>query len=229
MSSSIIHVLTVEDQALALEGMRNLVRREHELRLVAACQTRDEALAVFTKEQVDVVLFDLDLYGMREWRTIRRMQELKPAVRIIVISAVQDIDVPRKAFEMTRAFLTKHASNQEIVKAIHDAYSGKDVWPSNLPAPAGDETSSKSKADIDSDESAVPYGLSAGELEVLRLLQDGKSVAEIADMIHLSEWAIRKRTEAIRNKVGLAKLRDLYLWAVKNRPLDNTSESTDSN
>src|SRR5262245_34434327 len=94
-----IRILCVDDHQLVREGLAALIDLQADMKVVGSAETGEAALAVYNKVHPDVTLMDLELPGMGGLAAIRRLRELHPAARIVV--------------------LTVHQGNEDIHRALH--------------------------------------------------------------------------------------------------------------
>jgi DNA-binding NarL/FixJ family response regulator len=123
-----IRVLAADDQRVVREGLAMLLGLLPDVEVVGTAADGDEAVALATATQPDVVLMDLRMPHLDGAAATRRLRERCPDVRVIVLTTYADdrsvIDALRAG---ARGYLTKDAGAEEIRRALHDVTSGRAV------------------------------------------------------------------------------------------------------
>jgi DNA-binding NarL/FixJ family response regulator len=187
-------VLIAEDHTLVSEGLEVMLSMSEEIELVAVVPTGDEAVDTVKREQVDVVLMDVNLgASMNGIEATRLVKEASPDTKVLVLTMFTD---PSTVAEAVKAgadgYLSKGASRDTVVKAIHDLAEGRSVLDPNVTEGIFGRISGRS-----------PQALSDRELTVLQELSHGKSTREVAESIHVSEETVKTYLKQIFRKLGV--------------------------
>lgn len=204
-----IRLLLVDDHPVTLLGLQHLVQDERDMEIVAACGTREEAMEVARSKPLDLVLFDLYLHGIREWRTVDWMLEEQPRVRVIVFSGISEEEEGLEALKRDRCgYLEKGLAPELLIDFIRLAMDGHIAASRNL---------LEHLARFRRGEVAVHGSLSDMERTVLNALGERLTVNQIAIQLSRSENTIYEYTRRIRYKLKLKSLRELeYLaWTLQ--------------
>jgi two-component system, NarL family, invasion response regulator UvrY len=193
-------ILLVDDHAIVRHGIRQL--------LLGACggtifeaATGVEALSVFKNERPDIVVLDLKLPGWSGLELLRRLVDENSTSRIIVLSMYSEPLYVVRALKLgARGYLSKHACADELVTAISRvAAGGFYVEPALTKDPA------LSGVDF---EDPMP-DLSNREIEILRLLGEGKTVAEVANALGVVPKTVSNVCSELKAKLGVRRTNDL--------------------
>jgi len=211
-----LRVLAVDDHPVYLRGLVATLEDAEDLELCATAASAAEAVEAATREQPDVVLLDLNLpdgHGVEVTRTLRE-QGFSGAV--LMLTMYEDEVALRAALEAgARGYLVKGADQDEIVGAVRAvAHGGVVVGPQLADALAGmlsgGHTPSPRRV----------AGLSERETEILGLIVRGRTNAQIARDLVLSEKTVRNHITSIFAKLGVgdreqarARARELGLRA----------------
>lgn len=211
MGSEPISVVIVDDHTMVRKGMRALLNEYEDIRVIGEAPNGLKAISLVEQVQPDVVLMDLVMPVMDGIESIKRIIAMKPNQRIIVLTSYTGDD---KLFQAIKAgalgYLIKDAQPEELVESIRSVHAGE---PSLDPTIAwrilremsGVETSKPSAED-----------LSERELEVLRLLAQGKTDQEIAKELVLTDVTVRTHISRILAKLGLKNRVQAALYAIRS-------------
>jgi DNA-binding NarL/FixJ family response regulator len=203
-----IRVILADDHALVVEGLRGLIDNEPDMQVVATVQNGDELLTMLARQPADVVVLDLQMpyHGLTALAEIR--QRALP-VRVLVLTAYFDGESIQSALELdAEGFALKTEPPAQTVAAIRQVAGGQLVFPraarrwlaSNRPGGPS---------------SVTP--LSAREEEVLSHVAQGKTNAEIAQDLVISENTVRFHLKSIFEKLHLNNRTEAAAWFFKNR------------
>jgi two-component system, NarL family, response regulator LiaR len=208
--TSRIRVLIADDHAILRKGIRALLGTEPDMEVVGETADGQETVAQARVLRPDVILMDLVMPNMDGIEATRRITAEQPAVRILVLTSFAADD---KVFPAIKAgalgYILKDSGPAELVQAIHLVHLGQ---PSLEPAIALKVLYELSHP---SQQPPTPDPLSVRELEVLRLLAQGKSNREIADQLVIAELTVRTHVSNILGKLHLASRTQAALWALK--------------
>jgi two-component system response regulator DesR len=192
-----IRVLLAEDQSMVREALAALLGLEPDIEVVAQVARGDEVLAAARAHPVDVALLDIEMPGCTGIEAAARLRSELPEVKVVVLTTFGRPGYLRSAMEAgAHAFLVKDAPAAQLAEAVRRVLAGDRVIDPTLAAAALAE-------------GANP--LTDREREVLRAAADGRTNAELAAALNLSQGtvrnylsvaiqklAVRNRAEAVR-------------------------------
>ncbi|QHC25061.1 response regulator transcription factor [Streptomyces sp. GS7] len=200
---TVARVVVADDQTVVREGIVMLLGLLPGVEVVGSAADGEEAVRMVAELAPDVVLMDLRMPRCDGVEATRRIRMDHPGTQVVVLTTYADDDSLFPALQAgARGYLTKDADGDEIVRAIEDVLSGEaGLSPKiqrrllerfaepvrSLPAPP--------------DES--PDGLTAREVEVLRLVAEGQSNPEIARTLHVSTATVKTHINNLFAKAGL--------------------------
>ena len=198
--SAPITVLIVDDHAVVRSGLRAYLETQPDLEVVAEAASGREAVRLAAEHVPDVVLMDLVMPEMDGVEATRRIRDASPRTRVVVLTSFHD-DV--HIFPAIKAgalsYLLKDIGPEELAEAVRAAARGEAVLHPRVAARLADEMRGAWAAGIN------PYTeLSTREQEVLRLVAEGRSNAEIAAQLVLSEKTVKSHVSNILSKLHLA-------------------------
>ncbi len=198
--SAPISVLIVDDHAVVRSGIRAYLETQPDLEVVAEADSGRAAVQLAAEHVPDVVLMDLVMPEMDGVEATRRIRDVSPRTRVVVLTSFHD-DV--HIFPAIKAgalsYLLKDIGPEELGEAVRAAARGEAVLHPRVAARLADEMRGAWAAGIN------PYAeLSLREQEVLRLVAEGRSNAEIAAQLVLSEKTVKSHVSNILSKLHLA-------------------------
>jgi DNA-binding NarL/FixJ family response regulator len=217
-----IRALLADDQSLVRAGFRMILRVEPDLEVVGEAADGREAVELARSLQPDVVLMDIRMPGVDGIEATRRVTTLDPAPRVLVLTT---FDLDEYVYESLRAgasaFLLKDAPEQQLVAAVRVVADGGSLFSPSVTRRLIEEFARPAAA-----ESPALADLTARELEVLRLVARGRSNAEIATDLVVSEHTAKTHVASILQKLGLRNRVQAVVFAYETglvRPGDATS------
>ena len=211
MTEKRIRVLISDDQAIVRKGIRALLATESNLEVVGEAENGREAVSRVEALQPDVILMDLVMPEVDGIEAIRRILAREPAARILVLTSFATDD---KVFPAIKAgalgYLLKDSSPEALVQAIEQVHRGE---PSLHPTIARKVLQELSRPP-EKQEAPTPEPLTERELEVLRLVAQGRSNKDIAHRLVISEATVRTHVSNILSKLHLASRIQAALYAL---------------
>ena len=188
-----IAILIVDHQTLFRQGLQELLQVEEDLAVVAQAGTVDEAVASVADTKPDVILLDVELPGTDSATTLERIQRTSPDAQIIALSVHDDPLVVQELLRLgVSGYLLKTVSWQELVSAIRGVAA-------ELNGEANRVTVSISRDSLAQTGDTGP--LSGREREILRLVAEALSNAQIAKRLSITEGTVKQHLRKIFDKL----------------------------
>jgi DNA-binding NarL/FixJ family response regulator len=199
----VTRVLVVDDQTVVRDGLVLLLGLLPGLQVVASAGDGEEALRLVAEHRPDVVLMDLRMPRMDGVEATRRIKAEHPAVQIVVLTTFSDDDSVFAALQAgARGYLTKDAGAEEIARAIDAVREGEAQLDPSVQRRLVDALATGARP-TRRDRRDLPDGLTQREGEVLRLIAEGRSNAEIARALFISEATVKTHINNLFAKAGL--------------------------
>ena len=209
MTSS-IRILIVDDHAIVRKGIRALLSTEKDLEIVGEAADGAEAVALAKTLVPDVVLMDLVMPKIDGIEATRQITAQVSGVKILVLTSFAADD---KVFPAIKAgalgYLLKDSGPDELVHAIHQVHQGEPSLEPSIARKVLQELSHPPQNPPTSDP------LTGREVEVLRLVAQGRSNREIAGQLVISEMTVRTHVSNILSKLQLASRTLAALYALR--------------
>jgi DNA-binding NarL/FixJ family response regulator len=199
-----VRVLLADDQRLVRESLGTLLGLLPGIEMVASASDGEEALTLADEHGPDVVLMDLRMPRLDGIEATRRLRERRPDVRVIALTTYADDESVLGAIRAgARGYLTKDASSEDIRNAIltvarGDAALDPGVQHHVIAALAGDDGRADELTGSD-----LPDDLTPREAEVLGLIAEGLTNAEIAERLFVSPTTVKSHINHLFAKAGL--------------------------
>ena len=214
---SAVRVLVVDDQALFREALVTLLGARPEVEVVGEAGNGQQALERAAALRPDVVLMDLHMPVLDGIATTQRLRVEQPGVRVLALTTFDDDE---DVFAALRAgalgYLLKDVSSDRLVEAVLSAARGESVLQPSVAAKVVARFAQLDDAPRSRPQPLV-VPLSERELDVLRLLADGRSNREIATALFLAEGTVKNHVTNVLGKLGA---RDRTQAALRARALD---------
>jgi DNA-binding NarL/FixJ family response regulator len=202
-----VRVLLADDQRLVRESLGTLLGLLPGIEMVASASDGEEALALADEHRPDVVLMDLRMPRMDGIEATRRLRERCPDVHVIALTTYADDESVLGALRAgARGYLTKDAGSEDIRSAILTVAAGEaaldpSVQHHVVAALAGEDGRTGHVAA--SGDSGLPDDLTPREAEVLALIAEGLTNAEIAERLFVSPTTVKSHINHLFTKAGL--------------------------
>jgi DNA-binding NarL/FixJ family response regulator len=210
-----IRVILVDDHTIIRDGVRALLSEQEGLEVVGEAGNGQELLEMLAHTPADVVLMDINMPVMDGVEATRLLQEEHPQVRVLALSMLDHEEYVNRMFEAGAVgYVLKNAGKLEIVYAIRTVAQGRQF----LCAELGVKFLSKLMRTPTQDASAPvkrPDTLSKRETEVLQLIAEGLTNAEIAEKLFTSKRTIETHRQNIIEKTQAKNTAALISYAVR--------------
>lgn len=186
-----LKLMLVDDHYLVRMGLASIIALEPDMVVCAEASSGEQARAMYRANLPDVTLMDLRLPGMSGTETVQAIRSEFPDARVVMISTyVCDEEIYGALQAGAMAYLVKSVQREELTRAIRKAAAGQRHIPAEVAARLADRVTRSQ--------------LSGRELEVLRLMVDGRRNREIAGALDITEGTVKLHVSSILGKLGAA-------------------------
>lgn len=210
-----IAVLIVDDHTLVRDGIRSLLALTADIEIVGEAADGREALEKVRQLLPDIVLMDLAMPIMGGLEATRRIRKEFPATKVLALTQYDDSEYVIPVIEAgARGFVTKMSSSSELASAIQAVYKGDSFLSPSAAAALVDECQQTTIAEGEQD----PYQqLTDREREVLKLVVEGYTAREIAEVLVVSPKTVEWYKTSLMNKLNIHNKTDLIRFAIRKR------------
>ena len=205
-----IRVLLLDDHAVVRDGLQALFAAHPDLRVTGSFASADQALRFVAGEAPDVAVLDIELEGMDGIEAARRIHDLCPETHILVLSMHAS---PEYVYQALRAgatgYVLKESAGDEVVAAVRSVHAGERFLSGRIAGPSLDDYLRQR-----GDERPLER-LSARERQVLKLIVEGHSGAEVAAMLGVSPKSIDTYRSRLMTKLDVDHLPALVKFAIR--------------
>ena len=208
-----LRVLLVDDHDLFRTGLRNLLE-EQGVQVVGEAASGSDALRIVRELAPDVVVMDLNMPGMNGIEATREISAIAPLTRVVVLTiSDQDDDVMDAIVAGACGYLVKDSSIEELMRGINAAAIGESL----ISPPIASKVLQRMRAvTLDQGAETIRAELSDRELDVLRLIANGKDNSEIAEALHISPKTVKNHISNILMKLQIENRIQAAVYAVRS-------------
>ncbi|MCZ1007117.1 response regulator transcription factor [Streptomyces lydicus] len=200
---TVTRVVVADDQTVVREGIVMLLGLLPGIEVVGSAADGADAIRLVAELRPDVVLMDLRMPRCDGVEATRRIRAEHPGTQVVVLTTYADDDSLFPALQAgARGYLTKDADGDEIVRAIDGVLSGEAGLSPTIQRRLLERVAEPVRP-LPQPPDVPPDGLTAREVEVLRLVADGQSNPEIARTLHVSTATVKTHINNLFAKAGL--------------------------
>lgn len=210
-----IRVLICDDQAIVCDGLEAILSADPDIEVVGLAHDGAQALEKLAAVRPDVVLMDLKMPGMNGIQATRQISDQYPAIKVLVLTTY---GADEWVFDAIRAgaagYLLKGTPKEQLVRAVKGTASGDTHIDPSVGGKLFQQISRS--APPTPQQTTLTDSLSEREMDVLRLVAQGLTNAEIAEKLFLSEGTVRNYVSAIFDKLGVSDRTQAAIIAIRH-------------
>ena len=203
-----MRILLVDDHEVVRAGVRRLLATEPDVS-ISETATSPEALDLYRRERPDLVVLDLNLVGSSGLELLRRLVQADKTANVLILSMHSEPMYAARALQAgARGYVSKSAGAEEFVNAVRQVGRGGHYIEREIAAELA----------IGKFSSKDSFGqLTAREIDILRLLGEGQSYAQIAAAVGVSYKTIANSSSVIKEKLAVETTADLIRLSIESR------------
>jgi DNA-binding NarL/FixJ family response regulator len=207
-----IRIIIADDHTLVRAGLRRILEDEVDMTVVAEAADGAEALRCAQQHDVDIAILDISMPKLTGLQAARRILDYKPAVRVLMLSMHDNEEFLFEALRVGAAgYVLKSSAEADLVSACRTAMRGEPfLYPKAVGALVRDYLGRVQRGEL------VPgEELSPRETEVVKLIAEGHTSREIADILSISVNTVERHRQNVLEKLELRDRVALTLYAVR--------------
>ena len=204
-------ILLVDDHPVVLEGLRTLLEKTADLRVLGTCPSPESTRAFLENHTPDLILMDISMQEANGLIATKNITTAHPHIPILIFTCNDEKIYASMATSVgAKGLVMKDQPESEILRAIRTVLQGHYYYSPGMDRPHGPLLVHPAE-----NASMSPHGkLTKKEREILDYLVDGYTTARIALALNLSVKTIETHRLNIRNKLGIDNQNDLVRWAI---------------
>ena len=203
-----MRVLIVDDHPIVVSGCRTVFGDEPGIVLLEASDAESGELA-FATEQPDISVIDINLPTVSGFELARRILAREASARIIMFSMNDDPAFAARAIDIgAKGYVTKTGDPNDLLEAVREVGKGGVFLPAAIARSVAFARPALAQSPLSK--------LTSREMEILRLLSSGKSLSEIAWMVHSSYKTVANTSSIMRHKLGVRSSAELVRLAIES-------------
>ena len=208
-----ITIIIVDDHTVVRQGVRAVLETQSDMTVVGDVASGETAVELCVREAPDVVLIDLIMPGgINGVEATRQIKEASPRTNVVVLTSFHEDEHILPAVKAgALSYLLKDVGSQELIEAVKKAARGEVTLHPRVAA-----TIIESLQDSKKEKNESVADLSRSETEVLKLIADGLSNAEIGERLFISEKTVKSHVSNILSKLHLANRTQAAVYAWRN-------------
>jgi DNA-binding NarL/FixJ family response regulator len=206
-----IGVILVDDHAVVRDGLRHLIEAQADLKVLAGFGDGRDAVSFAVAEHPDVAVVDVAMPGMNGIEVARQIHDGCPASRVLMLSMHAELEYIYQAMRAgADGYLIKESAGSELVDAVRALHSGRRYFSRKLDG-AAIERYARERGERNPLER-----LSARERQVMQLIVEGMTSAEVAERLSLSPKSIETYRSRLMAKLDIEDLPGLVKFAIRS-------------
>src|ERR1700682_208403 len=207
-----VDVLLVDDHKIMRDGIKAILERDPEFRVVGEAESGADALQFVKLHHPELVLMDIGLPGLNGVETTAEILRHHPECKVVILSMYDDENSVVGAVRSgARGFILKKVSETDLLEALRVVARGG----AYLSPQVSDRLLTRiQKGDLESKPASALEVLSPREVQVLRLVAEGKTSKEIATVLDLREQTVRSYRKTMMKKLGVNNVAGLTQLAL---------------
>jgi DNA-binding NarL/FixJ family response regulator len=213
-------VLIVDDHPLLRQGLALLINREPDLTVCGEAEEAHAAMREIAAKQPDILIADISLNGPDGLDLLKNLRMLYPTLPVLILSMHDESIYAERALRArANGYIMKQEATEKVLVAVRRILGGDIYLSDRMANKLLHQYVSGGSADMNSRLSA----LSDRELEVFRLIGEGRSTRQIAEKLHLSIKTVETYQAHIKEKLSLQSGRELVQHAIQSNISGKTS------
>ncbi|MFY0607377.1 MAG: response regulator transcription factor [Cyclobacteriaceae bacterium] len=199
-----IKVLLADDHAIVMEGLKEVLSSDEEISVMGTVSNGEEALRFVKNNKIDIVILDINMPVMDGISCARILKKDFPHIKIIILTMYAQKSFVEEIVKIgIDGCLLKNNTGKELIDAVLRVMGGSQYY-------------DRIGTFVSEEEEVLQYKLSPREIDVIRLMAEGLTSADIAEKLFLSDHTIKTHRKNILKKLNVSNSSQAVQYALKN-------------
>ncbi len=208
-------ILLADDHVMFRRGVRRIIQGIADVEVVGEAGDGFELLELLKKTNPNLVIMDISMPNLRGLEATKEIKIIDPGVKVLILTMHRDKEYLYHAFSAgAEGYLLKEDADSELLSAIDTLRKGGTYISPLLSSQLADLFMQKSRPGSDLPETPREL-LTTREREIIKLIAEGKSSTEVADMLFISSRTVQHHRANIMKKLNIKKTADLVKYAIQ--------------
>ncbi len=210
-----LSILLADDHAMFRCGIRRILQGIDGVKVVGEASDGFELIQLMKKISPQLVILDISMPNLRGLEAMREIKVINPDVKVLILTMHKDEEYLQDAFAAgAEGYLVKDDAETELISALDTLKKGGTYISPLLAPQLGDLLWQKTRP-IPGQKSKPEKSLTIREREIIKLIAEGKSAQEVAELLFISRRTVQHHRANIISKLKLKKTADLVRYAIK--------------
>ncbi|QPM68248.1 response regulator [Atribacter laminatus] len=209
-----IRIALIDDHPIFLAGLKRLIESTNSYEVSSIANSYKEALEKIDFDNVDIALVDVNMPGANGIELLKAIKQRSSACKVVMLTIEEDEETIYRAMkEGARGYILKQDSPERLLKSIQACVEGEILLSNQIYSKVVDRI--KKVSPPESAQSIIFSTLTDREIEITRLIVQGKSNPEIAKTLYISESTVKNHISNILHKLEMKDRVELAILAVR--------------
>lgn len=210
-----IRVILADDHPIFMSGLKQIIEEDDGIDIVGTAINGEKALELINEIKPDIAVLDIDMPKMTGLEVLKALNETKTKTNVVFLTVYASEDMFDEAMELgTGGYVLKDCAVNDIVECIYKVYQGNYYI---SPTISNFVVTRRERMKKFENDNPTIDNLTKSELNILRMIADGKTSKDIADELFISFKTVENHRSNISNKLGLKGAHSLLKFALNNK------------
>jgi len=207
-----MRILIADDHGIVREGLRTLLDKQSDIEVVGEGEDGQMAVQLAEQLQPDIVIIDMSMPNLNGIEAARIILQNNPGTRVIILSMHSDKHIVKDALEAgASAYVLKTYLFDEMIRALEIVAEGGRYLSPRITDVVVDDYVGRTSGS----KSTETPKLTGRERQIVQLVAEGKTVKEIARLLHISPKTADTNRRQVMNKLGISSVAELTKYAIR--------------
>jgi two-component system response regulator NreC len=207
-----MNILIVDDHGIVREGLKSLIEQQSEMKVIGEAKDGNMAIQLTKELSPDVVIMDVSMPNLNGVEATKYILQQKPDVKVIILSMHTDSNIVKESLKAgASGYVLKSYLFDELLNALKAVETNEHYLSPRITGVVIDNYRTEQATDT----TQQPPSLSARERQILQLIAEGKTIKEIARVLHISSKTADANRRQIMNKLGIFNTAELTKYAIR--------------